>query len=464
MDSKTRELLRSLPSVDALLAHARCTALIEEHGRDPVAQAVRDALDALRNSIQTGADGQDVGAVGLIDAIEHALAEDAQPSLRGVINATGIVLHTNLGRAPLANEAAHALIETALEYSNVEYGLAEGRRGSRQTHVETLLTQLTGAEAALVVNNNAAAVMLAVNSLARDGEVVTSRGELIEIGGSFRIPDVIETSEAELVETGTTNRTRAADYANAITPKTRMLLKVHPSNYRVVGFTEAPKREELVALARARGLTAMEDLGSGMLLKLTALGLPSEPTVQEALGAGMDLVTFSGDKLLGGPQAGIVCGRADLIARMKRNPLYRALRVGKLTLAALEATLRLYRDEAKAFERVPVLRILSLDPAELRKRARQLAKRLNALKGVSAEAVETTGYAGGGSLPEEALPDWAVAVRVDGKSADALHAALRTGDPPVVGRVADGVVLLHLRTMKRDHFAAVEAAISHIAS
>jgi len=464
MDPNSRKSLRSLPSIEALLVHGRCLALIAEYGREAVAHALREAVDFARASFQYGAGGSGADPELLIDAAEQALLKAAQPSLRGVINATGIVLHTNLGRAPLANEAAHALIEVALEYSNVEYDLAQGRRGSRQEHVESLLMQLTDAEAAMVVNNNAAAVMLAVNSLARDGEVVTSRGELIEIGGSFRIPDVIETSEARLAEVGTTNRTRAADFAKAIGPNTRMLLKVHPSNYRVVGFTEAPRREELVALARERGLMSMEDLGSGTLVGLSALGLSAEPTVQEALRAGMDLVTFSGDKLLGGPQAGIICGRAELIGRMKKNPLYRALRVGKLTLAALEATLRLYLDEAKAFERVPVLRILSLDPAELRKRARQLAKKFGKIPRVTADAVETTGFAGGGSLPEDALADWAVALRVEGKSADELHAALRQGEPPIVGRIAEGFVLLHLRTMKRDHFAAVEAAIAHAAT
>jgi L-seryl-tRNA(Ser) seleniumtransferase len=464
MDPKTRELLRSLPKVDVLLADARCTDLIEAYGRGPVAEAVREALEALRQTILAGTDTIDIGTDILLDTVDAVLEEGAQPSLCGVINGTGIVLHTNLGRAPLGLEVMDALIEAALEYTNLEYDLEAGRRGSRQAHVDTLLAQLTGAEAALVVNNNAAAVVLAVNTLARGGEVVTSRGELIEIGGSFRIPDVIETSEARLVETGTTNRTRAADYAQAITPKTRMLLKVHPSNYRIVGFTEAPGREELVALARERGLVSMEDLGSGTLVNLAALGLASEPTVQEALHAGMDIVTFSGDKLLGGPQAGVVCGRADLINRMKQNPLYRALRIGKLPLAALEATLRLYLDEATAFDRVPVLMMLRLSSAELRKRARQLAKRLNKIPGVTTEPVETTGFAGGGSLPEVGLPDWAVAVRVEGMLADDLHAELRVGYPPVIGRISEGVVLLHLRTVKVEHFEAIEAAFTQIVS
>ncbi len=465
MNAKTRELLRALPKVDVVLAHQRCAELIDEFGHDRVVGAVRIAIEAVRAALLTGMDSSglnanDLGVEGILDGVYAMLDGSAQSSLRGVINATGIVIHTNLGRAPLALEALDALMEAARGYSNLEYDLDAGRRGSRQTHVDALLAELTGAEAALVVNNNAAAVVLAVNTIARDGEVVTSRGELIEIGGSFRIPDIIETSEAKLAEVGTTNRTRVADYAQAINPKTRMLLKVHPSNYRIVGFTEAPSREELVSLARQRGLVAMEDLGSGTLVKLAPLGLPDEPTVQEALHAGMDLVTFSGDKLLGGPQAGIVCGRADLIARMKQNPLYRALRIGKLPLAALEATLHLYGGDE--IDHIPVMMMLGLTPAELRKRAKQLAKLLNKIPGVAAEPIETTGYAGGGSLPEVELPDWAVAVRVEGMLANDLHEALRVGEPSVIGRVSEGAVLLHLRTLHRDHFAFLEVAFAQL--
>lgn len=462
MELDLNERMRKLPRVDALLADPACALLIDAYGRTAATHALRAELDATRQLLQNDqtADVPQAAAIlfGTAARLESAMAS----SLRRVVNATGIVLHTNLGRAPLSEAALRAMAEAGKGYSNLECDLATGERGSRQVHLDALLRRLTGAEDALVVNNNAAAVMLAVNTVARDGEVITSRGELIEIGGSFRIPDVIETSDARLVETGTTNRTQAADFARAVTPKTRALLKVHPSNYRVVGFTEAPSREQLVALAHERGLCSIEDLGSGTLVDLKRFGLPAEPTVQEAVQAGMDVVTFSGDKLLGGPQAGIVVGRADCISRMKRNPLYRALRVDKVTIAALEATLRAYLAPDRLAERLPVMRMLAQSPETLEARARRLAVALARVPGLDAAIQPAESFAGGGSLPQEALYDFAVAVRLEGFSADALHAAFRAGVPPIVARIADGRVLLHMRTVADAELGDIESALNRL--
>lgn len=460
MDPQTHDMLRRLPQVDAVLRDPQVQPLIAAYSRERVAVELRALLDAERDRILgNGAGTEPCSPADLLAALRSRLADQSRPSLRRVINATGIALHTNLGRAPLAEEALRAVADVGGGYSNLEFDLETGVRGSRYAHVEGMLCRLTGAESALVVNNNAAAVMLAVNTLAKDGEVVTSRGELVEIGGSFRIPEVIEGSEADMVEVGTTNKTRAADFAAAITGRTRILLRVHPSNYAIVGFTEAPTRSEIAALAHDRGLVAMEDLGSGSLVDLTRFGLPHEPTAQEALEAGMDLVTFSGDKLLGGPQAGILVGRRDLIERMKTNPLLRALRIDKLSLAALDATLRLYLNLDDLGQCLPVLRMLTTTPEVLKDRAERCCTALNGIASVHAETRTGEAYAGGGALPDKAIPAYLVAVTVEGLTAESLRSRLLHADPPVVSRIQEHSVALDLRPVAEAEMDALIEAV-----
>jgi L-seryl-tRNA(Ser) seleniumtransferase len=413
--------LRDLPSVDELARESE----------DPLAiETARRVLAAAREELRAGLDPGD-----LRSRLREELAAARRPSLRRVLNATGVIVHTNLGRAPLPEAALDRVVEVARGYSNLELDLSSGTRGSRQDHVAGILRRLTGAEAALVVNNNAAAVLLALAALAEGREVIVSRGELIEIGDGFRIPDVLARSGARLVEVGTTNRTRAADYEHAIGPNTAVLLRVHQSNFRVVGFTEQPRVEELAAVARRHGLPLVDDLGSGALAGSAGLELADEPSARDLLSAGADLVCFSGDKLLGGPQAGIVAGRADLIERLRRHPLQRALRADKLTLAALEATLQLYLD---APARIPVLRMLGEDAAAVRARAEKLATL------VGGELEETIARVGGGALPLLELPSFACALEEE------LAAPLRTGQPPVIGIVRDGRLLLDCRTLRED--------------
>jgi L-seryl-tRNA(Ser) seleniumtransferase len=423
--------LRDLPSVDEL---TRGVA-------DPLAvDAARAVLERAREEIRAGVDPGDLG-----ERVRTELEASRAPSLRRVLNATGVIVHTNLGRAPLAQEALDRVLDAAGGYSNLELDLREGVRGSRQDHTAALLRRLTGAEAALVVNNNAAAVLLALGALAEGREVIVSRGELIEIGDGFRIPDVLARSGARLVEVGTTNRTRAKDYERAVGADTALLLRVHQSNFRVVGFTELPRLDELAAVARRHGLPLLDDLGSGVLAGNSLLQGHAEPSARESLAAGADLVCFSGDKLLGGPQAGIVAGRADLVERLRVHPLHRAVRADKLTLAALEGTLRLYLD---APERIPVLRMLHEDGGAVRARAERLA----ALVGGSVE--ETVARVGGGALPLAELPSFACAVD------ESLAAPLRLGDPPVVGIVRDGKLLLDCRTLAEAEVDEVAAALT----
>ena len=424
--------LRDLPSVDELLRDERLAA----EPRELVLAAARETLEQARTEIQAG---RDPGA--LVDAVLAELGRARQPSLRRVLNATGVLVHTNLGRAPLAEAALERVAEVGAGYSNLEYDLERGERGSRQDHLAALLRRLTGAEAALVVNNNAAAVLLALAALAEGREVIVSRGELIEIGDGFRIPDVLARSGARLVEVGTTNRTRAADYERAIGPETALLLRVHQSNFRVVGFSEQPRLAELAAVARASELPLVDDLGSGALGRVG-----DEPTPAESLRAGADLVCFSGDKLLGGPQAGIVVGRSDLVERLRRHPLQRALRADKLTLAALEGTLALALDPATRDD-VPVLRMLHEPVGAVRARAGRLAKL------VGGEVEETVARVGGGALPLAELPSCACAVEEE------LAEPLRLGEPPVVAVVRDGRTLLDCRTLTDAEVDEVAAAV-----
>jgi L-seryl-tRNA(Ser) seleniumtransferase len=417
--------LRDLPSVDELVRGVD----------DPLAvDAARSVIARARQEIRAGVEPGDLAA-----RLTRELEAARRPSLRRVLNATGVIVHTNLGRAPLAEEAIARVHDVARGYSNLELDLEDGARGSRQDHLASLVRRLTGAEASLVVNNNAAAVLLALAALAEGREVIVSRGELVEIGDGFRIPDVLARSGARLVEVGTTNRTRAADYERAIGPDTALVLRVHQSNFRLVGFTELPRLEQVAAVAHAHELPLVDDLGSG------ALGdLPGEPSARESLAAGADLVCFSGDKLLGGPQAGIVAGRADLVERLRRHPLQRALRIDKLTLAALEGTLLLHLD---APGRIPVLRMLAEDAPAVRARAERLA----ALTGATVE--ETVARVGGGALPLSELPSFACALD------QSLAAPLRAGEPPVIGIVRDGKLLLDCRTLADDELDEVAAAV-----
>jgi L-seryl-tRNA(Ser) seleniumtransferase len=432
--------LRDLPSVDELAGDGRLAGAAP---RPLLVSAARSALARAREELQAGAEPGD-----LVERVESELAAARGARLRRVINATGVIIHTNLGRAPLAPEALERVNAVAGGYSNLEYDLGEGGRGSRQDHVAPILRRLTGAEAALVVNNNAAAVLLALAALAEGREVLVSRGELIEIGDGFRIPDVLARSGARLREVGTTNRTRAGDYDRAIGPETALLLRVHQSNFRVVGFTEQPRLADLVRVARAHGLPLVDDLGSGALFASSSLPLGDEPTARESLEAGADLVCFSGDKLLGGPQAGIIAGRAELVERLRRHPLQRALRADKLTLAALEATLALYLDPELAAREVPVLRMLAEPVETVRTRAQRLADL------VGGDVEPTVGRVGGGALPLTELPSFACAVEEE------LAPRLRETEPPVIGVVRDGRCLLDCRTLRDEELDDVAAAVA----
>lgn len=437
----TESALSQLPSVDRLLHEPQLVALMERFGRQATTDAARQAIAAARAAIVAGGSAPD-----LADAVAARLEADAAPPLRRVFNLTGTVLHTNLGRAPLPQEAVEAMTAVATGASNLEFDLATGKRGDRDDHLDALLAELTGAEAATVVNNNAAAVLLTLNTLASRREVPVSRGELVEIGGAFRIPDVMRRAGTKLVEVGSTNRTHLRDYEDAIGPKTAALMKVHTSNYAVQGFTASVDTAALAKLAHARGLLMIEDLGSGTLVDLARFGLPHEPTVGESVAAGVDVVTFSGDKLLGGPQAGLIVGKRDVIQRIKKNPMKRALRLDKVTIAALVAVLRLYRDPDRLAERVPTLRLLARPAADIRAAAERVQPRLaQALPAYSVEVAACQSQIGSGSLPVERLASAALAVR--GRSLAKLAAALRALPVPVIGRIHDGALLLDLRCL-----------------
>lgn len=438
---------RHVPQVQRLLEPPAALALAAAYGRAALTDACRVVLDDVRGAIASGALAAVPVDDDLIAAAGQKLAARRRAGLRRVINATGIVLHTNLGRAPLAAEAIAAIADVAAGYCNLEFDLASGKRGSRMAALEPLLREMTGAPAALAVNNGAAAILLALSALAGGGEVIVSRGELVEIGGGFRIPDVIRQGGARLVEVGATNKTRAADYRAAITPETRVLLKVHQSNFRTIGFTAETGIDELAEIAREHGLLVVADLGSGLLA--SSPGSP-EPTLAEALAAGADLVTCSGDKLLGGPQAGLILGAQAAVDPLRRHPLLRAVRLDKMSLAALEATLMLHRD---APQRVPVRRMLSAGEAELQHRAEQLC----ALLGCGTVEV-TEGFAGGGALPEERIASRAVSLQ-PAMGADAAAQHLRHGDPAVVGRIADGRLLLDMLTLDDDDLPQLAEAV-----
>jgi L-seryl-tRNA(Ser) seleniumtransferase len=472
-------LYRQLPAVDELLRDPGLASLISGEGQTAVSDACRVVLARLRDEISAGQlDGHelDLALSGVHVAVANELRQSLRHSLRAVINATGVILHTNLGRAPLSATALEHIHESAGAYSNLEFDLESGERGKRDVHVDRLFRKLlaesaelrssgqvrapvpTRAVSTIVVNNNAAAVLLALNTLAEGGEVIVSRGELVEIGGSFRIPDVMGKSGAVLREVGTTNRTRTKDYESAINERTKLLLRVHRSNFEITGFTEQPSVVELVALAEKHKLPLMEDLGSGALFDLRAVGINDEPGVLDSLRAGVHVVTYSGDKLLGGPQAGLISGREDLVKKMRGNSLFRALRVDKLTYAALEATLLAY--VKRDYGAIPVLRMMELPKAEIARRAEALVAKLGT--NVKAELVDGESLLGGGSAPSAVLPTTLIALSCNQLSADQMAARLRGSDPPVIARVEDGRVLLDLRTVLPEQDSTVNQALSLI--
>jgi L-seryl-tRNA(Ser) seleniumtransferase len=455
-------LLRGLPSVDVVIGSLAGQRALAGMPRPRLAAAVRAALAAERRRLlDEGGPAADAGTLNR--RVMARLTERGVFSLASVINATGVVLHTNLGRALLSSLAQARLNEVAAAYSNLEMDLARKERGSRYAHVDGLLQRLSGAEAALVVNNCAAAVLLALETLARGQEVIVSRGELIEIGGEFRIPDIMRRSGAVLREVGTTNRTHLKDYASAIGPETGLILKVHTSNYRVVGFTVAVSSRELAELGQARGVPVMEDLGSGCFVDLTRYGFPYEPTVPEVVASGVDLVSFSGDKLLGGPQAGILVGRGALVERLAQNPLNRALRIDKFTVAALEATLYAY-EAGTALETIPTLRMLTEPAASVRRRARRILGRLPAAaqRDLGAQVIESRSQVGGGALPTVELPTAAIALGTPERPAERLDEALRAGRPAVLGRLLDDHLLLDCRTVLPSDVVALASRLESL--
>jgi L-seryl-tRNA(Ser) seleniumtransferase len=448
--SDANALLRSIPAMDDLLNESWAVAFSTHMGRDYVKQAITEVLDSIRREINDGMHTTalmgEVAASRVMDAITRRLSS----TLKKSVNATGVVIHTNLGRAPLAFEALQAVNDTAGTYNTLEYSPEKGRRVERNSHVEWLICHLTGAEAALVVNNNAAAVLLALSATASGREVIVSSGELVEIGDSFRLPEILSFSGAQMVAVGCTNSTRIADYRKAISENTAVLLKVHPSNYRITGFTASTSREELAELSASRALVFMEDLGSGLLCPLAVPFASREHSARECLEAGVGIVTFSGDKLLGGPQIGVIAGSKAIIDRMRSHQLHRALRVDKMTLAAFEATLRMY--VCGRHGEIPVIRMIETDPDELLKKARRLCRVLHqAARGAGSDAVvaviETDDAIGGGAFPTDRLPGFGVGIRSASRSAESLALALRTGSVPVIPGLRDGQVILHVRTL-----------------
>jgi L-seryl-tRNA(Ser) seleniumtransferase len=461
--SDSKEMLRSLPAVDELLRQEAISDAAETYPRTLVVRAIRNVLDRKRQAILKGEvalEPEELPQAKLVNEILEELEHLASFTLRRVVNGTGIIVHTNLGRSPLCQDALDRLQLIGSGYSNLEYDLAAGKRGSRYVHAEAILCEITGAEGALVVNNNAAAVVLVLNTLAQGREVVVSRGQLVEIGGSFRIPDIMARSGARLREVGCTNRTHPNDYEAAIGPETALLLDVHASNYQIIGFTAEVGLRELVELGRRHEVPVMQDLGSGCFVDVTPFGLLGEPLVQDSVRSGADVITFSGDKLLGGIQAGIILGRNELIARLRKNPLTRALRVDKLTLAALEATLRLYRDEDTAIQAIPTLKMIATDLKTLEDRARGLVEtlRANIPESIEVEIMDGSSMVGGGALPVQSLPTKLVAISSTEMSAARLEVRFRGYVTPIIGRVEQELFLLDVRTLQPGDAEIITAA------
>lgn len=459
----SKELLRALPKVDELLKEEKIINLVDKYNRSNVVDRLRETLDYYRQEILSGERVISPYLDEVINKCSEKLEEKSQLNLRRVVNGTGVVIHTNLGRSVLSKEATDAIVKVASHYNNLEYHVTNGTRGSRYSHIEDIIKEVTGAESALVVNNNAAAIMVTINSLCENREVIVSRGELVEIGGSFRVPDVISFSKATLKEVGTTNKTHLYDYGNAITEYTSAFLKVHSSNFKIVGFTKSVGVSELATLGKKHNILVIEDIGSGSLIDLSKYGLEKEPTVRESLENGADVVTFSGDKMLGGPQAGIIVGKKKYIDRIKKNQLTRALRVDKFTLAALEATLKQYMQEEEALKMVPTLRMLTANNEELRIKSeelRDLLLRLNDVFQVRVEKGEST--VGGGAMPDSKLETYLVKIKSDSITEDKLEKRLRENSVPIISRIIKGEVCLDVRTLLEDDFNVIYSALKEI--
>ena len=462
-----KDLLRSLPSVDEVLNNTDVERLTKGYGRDAVVNAVRDVLGELRSELvkqDSSLTSEDISVEGIIRRVALRLRQKSTPSLRYAVNASGVILHTGLGRAMLSPKAVDAINDVIRGYCTLAIELETGERGHRDSHLNGLLCELTGAEAATVVNNNAAATMLILNTLAKGKEVIVSRGQLVEIGGAFRMPEVMETSGAILREVGTTNKTHLKDYLSAINENTGAILRVHQSNYRIVGFFQEPAIEELVEVGRKHGLPVIDDLGSGALIDLKAFGLETEPMVQDSIKAGVDVACFSGDKLIGGPQSGVIVGKSHAVERIRKNPLARAFRIGKMTIAGMEATLRLFVNRETVREEHPTYRMLSLALEGLETRARKVADDLGDPKEMAAEirVVDGETQVGSGSVPTETVPTKLLSVRAASLSAGKLARDLRYGDPPIFARVRKEAVLFDFRTIQPDEDALVEAALRRI--
>lgn len=462
-----QDKLRMLPGVDHVLGLCGALPFFKDIPKTVLVSSIRKILETLRIGI-LGAD-RDIAEESLSDAhiteaVMAAVIKATAPNLKPLVNATGVVVHTNLGRSLLPDAVVENIALIAGRYSNLEYDLDAGKRGSRYASVEDLLCEISGAQAAMAVNNNAGAVLLCLETFARNKEVIVSRGELVEIGGSFRVPDVMAKSGGILREVGTTNRTHMRDYENAIEENTALLLKVHRSNYSIIGFTAEVSLKELVELGARHGVPVMEDLGSGTFIDFSKYGLVKEPTVQESVAAGTDIVTFSGDKLLGGPQAGIIVGKKSTVDQIKQNPLARALRIDKLTLAALESTLRLYRDEEKAVRMIPTLRMLTMNIGDIETRASNLVEELKNIDKSRLEIslVERSSKAGGGALPLLELPSRCLRIRLQGMSANALEKSLRENDPPIIGRIEDDAYIMDPRTLRDDDLPIIGKAFENI--
>lgn len=467
LSENQQKMLRMLPGVDRILEHARAVPFFENIPKTVRVKSIRETLETLRNSILTAKldiREESLSEDRIIELVKAAAKKAMTLNLKNLVNATGVVVHTNLGRSLLPEEVIGNIEVIAGRYSNLEYDLDAGKRGSRYSIIEDILCEISGAQAAMVVNNNAGAVLLCLDTLARGKEVIVSRGELVEIGGSFRIPDVMAKSGSILKEVGTTNRTHMNDYENAVNDNTALLLKVHRSNYSVIGFTSEVSLKELVELGNRHSRLVMEDLGSGTFIDFSKYGLVKEPTVQESVAAGADVVTFSGDKLLGGPQAGIIVGKKHHLDQIKKNPLARALRIDKLTLAALEATFFLYRDEAKAVRTIPTLRMLTMDINEIEQRASKLMENLKKMDAslLRIDLIELSSKAGGGALPLLELPSKCLRIQIEGLSANTLEISMRKNSPPIIGRIEDDAFIIDPRTLQDNDLPIIESAFEHV--
>ncbi len=462
-----QKMLRMLPGVDHLLELAGTIAFFDNIPKTVMVKSIRETLETLRLSILTperNIQGESLSEDRIIELVKAVAKKTMTLNLTNLVNATGIVVHTNLGRSLLPGQVIENIAAIAGRYSNLEYDLGVGKRGSRYSNIEGILCEISGAQAAMVVNNNAGAVLLCLDTIAHGKEVIVSRGELVEIGGSFRIPDVMAKSGSVLKEVGTTNRTHKKDYEDAVNENTALLLKVHRSNYSVIGFTSEVSLKELVELGNRHSRLVMEDLGSGTFIDFSKYGLVKEPTVQESVAAGADVVTFSGDKLLGGPQAGIIVGKKPHLDQIKKNPLARALRIDKLTLAALEATFCLYRDEAKAVRRIPTLRMLTMDIKEIEQKALKLKQNLKKIDAsrLRIDLVELFSKAGGGALPLLELPSKCLRIQIEGLSVNTLEINMRNNSPPIIGRIEDDAFIIDSRTLQDDDLPIIESAFEHL--